>query len=182
MIVNLRGTSGAGKSTIVRAVMKRYSCEANYVDGRRRPLFYVGHRPEEHRLLVPGHYETACGGCDTIRTPDEVYELVRWGALEQGMDVLFEGIMVQDEIRRCAEVSQLHPTLVIGLDVPIEECLASVQRRRDARGDARPLNPKNTVARATSLERTYHRLVGLGVKVERHGREAALSRVLEVLG
>lgn len=184
MMINLRGTSGAGKSTVVRGFMSHVQAHMDvilphFITGRRQPWYYSGTAPRPWRAL--GHYETACGGCDTIKTVDEVYRLVQDG-LEAGQAVLFEGIMVQDDVRRAVAFNQqFHDMHVIALTTDIEECLRAVRSRREARGDPRPLNEKNTRGRAASLERTLRRLRDGGVAVEFHDREAALQRVIDLV-
>lgn len=185
MMINLRGTSGAGKSTVFTTFMKMVNacgCEVTPVfrEGRRQPWFYSARSPRPWRLL--GHYETACGGCDTIKTVDEVYDLVRAG-LAGGEVALFEGIMVQDDVKRAVAFNQEFGDMhVIALTTPIEECLSAIRDRRKARGDDRPLNEKNTRGRAASLERTVLRLEAGGVPVERLDRNAALTRVCRLVG
>jgi hypothetical protein len=182
-MVNIRGTSGAGKSHLVRRVMGAYATRSEVTtEGRKQPLRYVLTSPLTPRpLWVLGHYNTACGGCDTIKTPDQVYDLVREGHA-QGADVLYEGIMVQDDVRRCIEVTQaLEPVNVVWLSTPIEECLSGVRERRVARGDERPLNEKNTRERARRLAGTVRRLRGAGVPVSELDREAAFRHCCELL-
>lgn len=191
MIVNVRGTSGSGKSTLVRNIMALYPVRSPYnTQGRKRPLGYsLGLDSDPPlTLFVPGHYETACGGCDTIKTVDEVYRMVRVAALGAPvLDVIYEGIMVQDDVRRAVEMDlELRatgqpPLVVIGLTTPVEECLAAVRGRREARGDARELNPKNTVDRARRQLGVWKRLRAAGVAVEEHDRAAAFARVCALL-
>lgn len=180
VILNLRGTSGSGKSTIVRRVMECYKVSPCYQLERRQPLAYIGDRDPGAALFVPGHYETPCGGCDTIKTVDEVYHLVEQG-IAYNRDVIYEGIMVQDDVKRCAALHRRHPLTVIALTTPIDVCLASVQKRRDERGDERPLNPKNTISRAERVKRNAQRLRGMGVPVLFLDRDAALQFCLEAL-
>lgn len=181
MIVQIRGTSGAGKSHIVRAIMAQFQDRQEvFREGRKQPIYYIlgnGIRP----LVVPGHYNRPCGGCDTIKTNEETFGIVM-DADAQGRDVLFEGIMAQDAALSWMEPLKDRPHLIVGLTTPIEECLAGIQQRRDGRGDTRPLNPNNTVNRAKSQDRALAKLAGLGFNVERLGREEALRRIQGVLG
>jgi predicted alpha-1,6-mannanase (GH76 family) len=185
MMINLRGTSGAGKSTVLttfKSMVNAAGIEVTPVfrEGRRQPWFYSAPAPRPWRLL--GHYESPCGGCDTIKTVDEVYDLVRAGVLG-GEAVLFEGIMVQDDVRRAVAFhKEFGDMVVIGLTTDIETCLSAIRDRRVARGDTRPLNEKNTRGRAASLERTLRRLEEGGVPVERLDRGAALTRVCRLMG
>ena len=100
MIVNPRGTSGAGKTELVRRIIAGYGwgrggqVEPVSTPGRERPMFYrlrhpLGGRP----LVLLGHYEATCGGCDTIRARDGGLDEVFRLATEQaagGCDVLLE--------------------------------------------------------------------------------------------
>lgn len=186
--INLRGTGGSGKSTVVRRVMALYKAKIPYdAFARKRPMGYqLGHEGSGIvSLFVPGHYETACGGCDTIKTVDEVYKMVN-SAVDEGLDVLYEGIMVQDDVRRAVELdkrlrangSQL---IVIGLITPLVDCLAAIRARREERGDTKPLNPKNTTGRFNSQKNIQARLKDAGVTVERLDREAAFLRCCALL-
>lgn len=178
--INIRGTSGSGKSTLVRNVMALYSAKAPcLVEGRRRPHHYILSDEGRRCLIVPGHYETPCGGCDTLKSLGEVYELVR-ESVRQGSDVLYEGIIVGDDTRYALE--KPIDLRVIMLTTPIAECLSSVQARRDAKGTARPLNPKKTTTRADWIRRVTQRLEGAGVPTYRLDREAAFLKVRELLG
>jgi thymidylate kinase len=181
--ISIRGTGGSGKSTLVRRIMDLYAAKApTHVEGRRQPEGYLLSDEGRRCLYVPGHYATPCGGCDTIKTPERVYELVR-EAVAMGCDVLYEGIIVQDDVRRAVELYQSNPPVhVIGLTTPVEVCLAAIGDRRTQRGDPRPLNPKNTTNRARTCERGLVRLEEAGVPVWRLDREAAFAKVRELLG
>lgn len=180
MILNVRGTGGAGKSTLVREVMARYpSMDAVYAFGRRRPVGYHCARPVGRSLFVVGHYETPCGGADTLPSPDAAYDLIERTA--PLADVMFEGIITQDDVRRCVALAQHHEVLVLALDVPIDLCLASIQDRRRKRNDGRPLNPKNTMERAQRLTGTIRRLAEAGVPTLWVSREVALQTCLDHL-
>lgn len=184
MIVNIRGTGGAGKSTAVKAVMLRYGVVTPvHVEGRRRPVGYVCERAvmgSGSSLFVVGHYETACGGGDTIKTPSEVFELARRYSSD-GLDVLFEGIISQDDVRRTVELSKDYDLTVVVLTTTLADCLAGIEARRAARGDSRPLDPSNTESRARRLAGHVRRLREAGVRVLEESRETAVERVAALL-
>lgn len=182
--IHLRGTGGSGKSTVVRRIMTLYKEEEPIRrEGRKQPLYYVLSRPGGRQLAVIGHYETACGGCDTIKTPDEAYQLVR-DNLELGRDVVYEGIIIQDETGRLAALHrQIGDNLhVIALSTPVEECLKSIQQRRDERGEEKPLNEKNTRDRAKRLQSGMAKVRFLGIRTYTLDREAAFAKCRELLG
>lgn len=182
MIVNIRGTNGAGKSTVARAVMARYEArEPARSAGRRRPIGYLCRRQDGRPLWVVGHYETPCGGADTVHTVEEVFALVEEHAAH-GRDVLFEGIISQDDVRRTIDLARRHELRVFALRVPMTECLAAIQSRRVTRGDVRELNPTNTVNRVRRLEGSMRKLTEAGVLAEWVSRDEAVSRCLSALG
>jgi len=184
MILNIRGTSGSGKSTLVVKVMDTFFKKTPImINGRRQPYGYWCRTPGQTPLYVPGHYEIACGGCDTIKTPGQVYDMIR-GMLEgnEPCNVLYEGIMVQDisiakDIQVCRELG----ITVLGLKTPIDECLAAVRSRRAEKGNDKPLDPTNTISRAKAVTRKLDRLADAGVKVKRLSREDALAFVISSL-
>jgi thymidylate kinase len=185
MIINIRGTSGSGKSTLVRKVMELYKEKAAiHVDGRKQPIAYSLQSPETERdLFVPGHYETACGGCDTINGLDKIYDLVTENAVLG--NVLFEGLIVCSDFRRMVELREefgAQNVLVIGLDTPVDVCLASVQERRAARGNDKPLNPKNTESKFKTNRRVLERFEEAGVPVVWLSREEAFERIKKEFG
>ena len=144
MIINIRGTSGSGKSSLVRKLLLnpvytgRTRC---YEKDRKQPIGYVYHRSDNRpNLAVIGHYETDCGGCDTISKMEHIFDLVKKSA-SAGMDVVFEGLLISADVKRTTELWQWLQEreapfaakpgmLVVALDVPLEVCLASVNERR----------------------------------------------------
>lgn len=165
-LINPRGTSGSGKTTLARALMALYvpgGVQAVYRDGRKRPIYTLHHRlvdPAQHpSLMVLGHYEAACGGCDTITVLDDVFELVRLG-IREGHDVLFEGLILSGEIKRTEELCAEHEVHIIALTTPVDQCVANINKRREARGQMEPVRPKNTVSKARCVELTMNRLRG----------------------
>lgn len=195
MIINLRGTSGSGKSTVTRAVMERYPQHTKVkVAGRKQPIGNIldgaleGGVPGRALppLYIPGHYETPCGGCDTITSMDTIYEHVR-KAVSAGMDVFFEGLLLSSEFNRTLALAEdfgRDQLLVIGLDLPLQECVDSVNgRRRAKRGEDAPgVNPKNTESKWKATRSVIAKLEAHQVRCEWQGREGALRRVLEELG
>lgn len=183
MIINIKGTSGSGKSTIVREIVKCYTGTkvAKFIDGRRQPIGYIHNREGDGPALeVIGHYETPCGGCDTINKLDEVFERVR-AAHAEGRDVLFEGLLISADFNR---THALHedglPLLVVGLDsVPLDVCIESVnERRRAKRGpDAPPVNPKNTESKWKGTKKTMEKLREHGVAAPSVHREQAIGLI-----
>jgi len=187
VIINIRGTSGSGKSHLVREIMALYGHKSPMMwPERKRPAGYLLHREwwqeRGRRLYIAGHYETACGGCDTLPSLNHVYAMVR-EAHSLGHDVLYEGVIVTSDVARVIKIHQEQiPIAVIGLNTPLETCVAGVQSRRDARGDEREFNPRNTEAKMVTNVRGMEKLQAAGVDARWRSRAQALEDVRSLLG
>lgn len=189
MMINIRGSFGAGKSTVVRRVMDLHeTVAAHHVDGRRQPLYYVCLRPsgvgERNNLAVVGHYETECGGCDTIPKLDKLFGLVAWLDAE-GYDVLFEGAtLLYYEVRRTLALAKRGELRVIEMDVNLATCLRGIEdrRSRSKRKTSKPINVANVEAKRKTTRTAVAKLRAAGVETRRLGREETYNQVREWLG
>lgn len=184
MIINIRGTSGSGKSTAVRSLMALFPEKTNIkIEGRKQPIGYVLRHPDrEKSLYVLGHYETACGGCDTINGMDAIYNYVREGAA-QG-DVLFEGLLISAEINRTVQLHKDFPgqLLVLALDTPLDKCVASINERRWAKNpDKPPVAEKNTTSKFKGVQSCMRRFAAEGLDARWVDREQAVAAMREAL-
>lgn len=229
MIINIRGTSGTGKSTLARQLMALYQPNPLRYreEGRKQPLGYrykrkgsgvcnnteaflsgenngcdgtgcTLHGPAGHDLAVVGHYETDCGGADTIPDYEKLMKLVVQGAAA-GMDVLFEGLLFSGDVKHTIALhdkvialgDRLH---VVAIQMPLDVCVASVNQRRREKVERQAaarleqpiykpdVNPKNTIAKHRGLTLACQRLEASGVTVHRpEGREAAFQLCKELL-
>lgn len=181
MIVQTRGTSGSGKSTAMRSVMGLMGdWQAVHHDGRKQPLYYRS-CSDWPRTFVLGHYESACGGCDTIGSARAVYDLIKelTGRESEGVHVtddvgaprpvvLCEGLLLSEDVKWTTKLKEEgHDVRVIFLTTPQEQCLDQVRSRRKEAGNNKPLNEANTVNRIPVIERARRRLDEAGVSVRR---------------
>ncbi len=190
MIINIRSTSGAGKSTIVRVIMGLHRTRVAHKEhGRKQPIGYVcEHFDGGPSLAVVGHYETDCGGCDTISKMDRIFDLVR-KAHDQGFNVLFEGLLISADVNRVAALHQDGlPLLVLAIDLPIAECLSRVNNRRrlkaertgkEYKGD---VNPKNTVSKHRGVVKSMDRLRRLGIDCAWGTNKGVIARIRKEVG
>lgn len=189
MIINISGTSGSGKSTIVREIMSLYDRrEALMAPPRKRPVAYTCIRKEGKKLFIPGHYEMNCGGCDTLANffPDSMYDgIIGWirAAHSKNADVMYEGLIMEHEVRRGI---QMHkdglPMILISIDISLEKCLEAVQKRREAKGNFKVLNPKHTIISFKDSERKRKRWVEAGIQRELLTREKSVEFIANLLG
>jgi len=192
-IVNIRGTSGSGKSTVARRIMlfleeKHDNVqERGTIGGKERIL---GHQVGP--VFFVGKYATDCGGTDSMSwkgAADDICDLVHHKAMHG--PVVFEGLMASSwgtgrllELwERCEK--KLH---VIMLTTPLEVCLESVNKRRREKAlslgkpDPGPVNPENTTSKYHGSLKGAQNLQARGMTtIEYLDREAALARALELL-
>lgn len=189
-LINPRGTSGSGKTTLAKAILALYDTKEDvFREGRKRPIYTLHSdtsRPDARILMALGHYEAACGGCDTITELDDVFDLVRIG-LANEYDVLFEGLILSGEIARTLALGveivtgeqEFH---VIALNTPVLDCVENVNKRRRARGVEEPVRPKNTVAKARCVELTIARIAGqVGIDASRASFDEAFDKIRGLL-
>lgn len=181
-VVQVRGTSGSGKTTVVRAFMALAGgWTPVYRPGRKKPLYYVSKDLEE-TVAVLGHYEgTACGGCDTIGSARAVYDLAAELAEGDGpfFHVLCEGLLLSEDVKWSSQFQDLRCLFLV---TPPEECLRRVAGRREKVGNDKPLNPKNTLNRVSVIERARVKLNQLGIKCLRTTSHQAPGILLKWLG
>jgi len=172
-IVNLRGTSGSGKTWAVRQLMALYQAHGmswSYVPGTKergvRAGYHEGIAPWRTRpLRILGYYDGAtCGGCDGIRTQLDAEQLLR-EAVSANADCVFEGLLISHLRSRWARLPfELGvPWRFIFLDTTLETCLQRATDRRVARGNLNPLNPKNTSDKYRDIMKRLEEFHALGL-------------------
>jgi hypothetical protein len=158
MIINLRGTHGSGKSTIVRQLIKHLGATPESLDSKGRPNNYVGHLKNNVLLYIIGSYETACGGCDAIQPYAEIWPRVeKFAGLGH---VVFEGALVSSSYGNVGRASEIYGDQFIFafLNTPLETCITRIKQRREKRGDFRPLNPKNTEYKYQCIQKSINKI------------------------
>src|SRR3990167_3725813 len=147
MIVNVRGNGGSGKTFTVRHVMDKLNAQPFKKNEKGKVLYYH----LDNDIYVIGSYATACGGCDTISDVNDTQSYIE-ECVSLGGSVVFEGLLLSGCYGRWLGVSKKLGDFVWAfMDTPIETCLERTKQRRIARGDLRPLNPKNTIGKARAV-------------------------------
>jgi hypothetical protein len=186
MIIHIRGTHGSGKSTLVRKIMETYKVRKPVRrEGRKQPIGYILKRKGHRDLFVVGHYESACGGGDTVPKVDDVYRLVRKHAQAYDRHVIFEGILAQHSMPRLLDLANepgfARRLRVVILNTSIKKSIKSVKKRRRARGDTRSLNPSNIIKEQRGVDLSRIRLKTAGIKVKTLSRSDALTYITSLL-
>ena len=183
MIINIRGTSGSGKTTLINKIRALYAhSDPIFIPKRKRPIRYRLEATDGSTLSLIGHYETACGGCDTITECQEVFNLIHV-ARQETDHVLFEGLLIAADVNRTVMLSmEVDDLEVIHLDTSLQECLASVNLRRQAR-DATlpPVDPHHTESKYRGVLSSVQRLRANGVTVHTLNRAQAEAHLVSTL-
>jgi len=189
-LVNIRGTSGSGKSTAVRSIMERADSvdpfladPAVFGKKRKNPLFYLCQFKGHPDVAVLGHYGADCGGLDTLPSYAFITELIRT-RYSEGQHVIFEGLLLSHDTK---QVLGLWDWLgkkdftVLELTETVETCVQSVRDRRARKGQPPEFNTNNTVRRHGEVIRACSKLEAAGVPVRRISRAECVPTVLELL-
>lgn len=180
-VLQIRGTSGSGKTYVMRRIMDCVGdWQAEHIPGRKRPLLYQTLEGSEWgRLVVLGSYEATCGGCDTIGSARAVFDLVL--DVQQRLNpnvTLCEGLLLSEDTKWS---SQLQDLKIYYLSTPLECCLAQIKQRRLATGNDKELNPANTANRVKVIERSKLKLEELGVWCRRCPADQCVRLILDRL-
>lgn len=164
MVVNIRGTFGSGKSTVVTKIMERYHAVPYDTDDKDRPLNYVMNISGGKKLFVVGSYRTACGGCDGIQPYALIWpRVVKFAKLGH---VLFEGALISSSYGNIGRASEAFGDEFVFafMNTPLEVCLERIRKRREAKGNTKPVDPKNVASKIKTIAKSIQ------VATEKHRR------------
>lgn len=145
IVVDIRGTHGSGKSYIPKELLRLYA--HRQIVGT--PLTYegkqtlLGYEIPELNLRILGKYHNACGGCDGIRTQDEIRARVE--AWRGTHNVMLEGILVAHTYAKWAQFAKGKNWWFFFLDTPLPVCIARVDYRRQNKGQEPLADPRNII-------------------------------------
>lgn len=183
-IVQIRGTSGSGKSTVMRGVMDSALWNSIIVPGRKKPLYYVSAEPRMPPTVILGHYESPCGGGDTVGSARAIYDLIIeiHTLLPDIRVILCEGLLLSEDVKWTTLLkSSGFDVRCLFLVTPVEQCIDWIKGRRKAAGNEKPLSESNTRNRVGVIERARTKLEAAGVYCRRCSARQAPGIVLEWL-
>lgn len=162
MVIQIRGTSGSGKTWIIKSLMEMY----NFVPIHNTKSEIQGYYSKEINLFIVGKYTTACGGCDTIKSQDEVIKRVK-KAVSKKWNVLFEGLICSHIAKRYADLYAYLKNIgivfiCVFLTTPLNKCRNNINIRRKKSGKP-PVRAKNTEKDYISTFRSRENMYKMGV-------------------
>jgi len=167
MIIQLRGTSGSGKTYTARSFMECYAPDIQICDIGGKTVAHCVYW-EMQPVYLLGSYKNVCGGCDSISSQDMVCSLVRH--FSQFGHVIFEGLIMSHLYARYAaladEMSEAGDVFTFAfMDTPLELCLERIVQRRITKGNYKELNPDNTIGKYESTHAVAEKLRKAGYNV-----------------
>ena len=184
-IINIAGTSGSGKSTVVRRLIEvaRYGETLYRSDKEMGRIVYLG----ERSVFIAGRYDQYdTAGCDVIKDVRFWYDTV-YEKSEQ-YNVVFEGLFVMNHQRGIDLMSQIRPRRsctmhIINLTTSWEDCQASINERRARRGKGEFRgdldNVKGHIIRANNFASKLRQRGAIVYNLE---RETAVNKLVEIAG
>jgi hypothetical protein len=184
MLISIRSTNGGGKTFIVRALLDQFKGQPIYgLLGPKQPEAYELAVPKVVRpVWVLGPYRTPTGGCDCIQPYDKILDLIEKYAAKG--HIVFEGVIVSSNYGRVGRLLEKwgQEAVMAFLTTSLEDCLKNVQKRRNARDDAREFNPKNTTSKYNSILKSRTTIAKAGkVRVVDIDPNKGVAQVLSLL-
>jgi hypothetical protein len=177
-ILNIRGTSGSGKSAVVRQLMDHFGVQAEIAKPSTQRVWAYVLRNGMHVL---GRYETACGGADTVASFGKIR--TQLNILARRGNVVFEGLLWSGVFKSSDDFARSVPHRVIFalLDTPPDLCVSRVLARRRTAGNAKPFDARRTLDKHRSVLSTQDRLLKAGHDARILPHEEPLNTILHWL-
>jgi uridine kinase len=181
MVIDIRGTHGSGKSYIPNRILDSFEC----LEVWGKPLTYegragiLGYEVPELNVFLLGSYESRSGGCDAVRTQDEIKARVL--KFMPHHHVLLEGILVAHTYKPWSVFATGKPWRFVFLDTPLEKCLARVDARRAEVGKGPIEDSSNIVRDWGRILQMHEKFLADGHSSELVPHETAYDTVIDML-
>jgi len=180
-IVKIHGCSGAGKTTVVRKIMKM--ADFTRLPALGKPEAYMSNSLSKDPVYVLGSYENTCGGMDVVGDSAKVIKLL--DHYSQKGHIIFEGLLQSTYYGKLGEHSKAwdRDYIYAFLDTPIELCLERVVARRAASNRNNKFNPELTREKHETIDALKRKLLATTshhVLILKHDDNPA-QQVLDIL-
>jgi len=156
MIINIRGTNGSGKSTVVFNLMEKYGYGFQYSRSNKKKAEATLIDAPYGFIYAIGQYKTQCGGCDGVKTQDEVCRLVK--KYSKKGHVIFEGVIVATCYRRYRDLLRKSGDYrMCFIDTPLRTCISNIKKRRLKKGNTKLFNPEGATNKFHQIRRDLER-------------------------
>jgi hypothetical protein len=152
-VINVRGTNGAGKTTMMVELAEVIKGELKLLQVEKERWAVPFIADDDGKVAIVGRYDRPTGGCDGIRPIHRIYE-----AVDELRDlyriVLFEGGAVSDSLPRWLRLADRGPVVFAFLGTPLNECIKNRSARRQRHGRMLFREGDNRI-----LKDRYHKLL-----------------------
>jgi hypothetical protein len=177
LVLQIRGTSGSGKTWVMKQVMASLGYWQPVMSPCWRfPLYNLS----ENKVAVLGVYGKVNRGCDRLGSAHTIYDLTRSLLEKQAEAVLAEGLLLSNDVKWTAQLRDFD-LRVLFLSTPLDVCLRQLESRREQSGNRRPHNPMVTCNRVRHIQSARTRLQDLGVWCPMVSPSQAVREILEWL-
>lgn len=105
-LVQLRGTTGAGKTTCMRGFIERIGgAELGYVNGSKQKRGVM--RADHWTILGDYENQSACTGCDRFSNRDDLMAVLRSVIKERPENIAFEGMIYSHTLLLAKDLDKL---------------------------------------------------------------------------
>lgn len=180
-VISIRGSNGAGKTWVARRVMDR--AEGDF---KKKITLDNGVLVNVYKnFVILGSYDRVCGGCDTIKTPQQVWDAVVECA--QHSNVIYEGVIVGNVFEPTmileARLRMIGAKLIpICLSTPFEQCVANVNTRRAVEGKPPMEKTENILTNDKKNISSAKKLHAAGLEPHWVSSDEAVPIILKELG
>lgn len=184
-IINIRGTNGAGKTTVVRTLMSHLKFYKDFKTSNG-VFMHLYKTPAGETVAFVGLYEGAVtGGVDRVRNVRDIVEacaeviphahIVLEGLLLSGLQQL-----TKDVADACADHGEFH---ALTLDTPKEKCIQQTLSRRALAGNDKPFDPgKSLLPKYRAVELAHTKMKSWGMDARLVSQRDALITSMALLG
>jgi predicted ABC-type ATPase len=187
VLVNIRGTNGAGKSTIPLSMMDDPKMGVIGIEGGKRPYLTIF---PTYGWIALGTYFNKTGGLDTYRTNEETRQAL-FAALEYTeMDILMEGVIastVKSTYMNLFKdiqfsVGKARKIMIVSFIPPIEVCLERIYQRNGGK----PIKEEKVYSKWRIVDRNVeyfrqHGFTSLRIDTSRVTKDQMLPRFLKTV-
>lgn len=188
-LINIRGTNGTGKSTIIRKYLTQGAVLKHFDD-------LNCHYYDCGTHFIVGKYESDCGGLDGVRgthDKDTGKGLMPYESGQQAMirlakikTTFAEGLIYGTTFKGSAEVyealkAECVPYFWFSINITPEEVFNSVLSRRVKNGNYEPLNTANVAAKFRPVLASHNKASELGIWTLCGDREEVAENIQRLL-
>lgn len=105
-VIQIRGSNGAGKTTIVRQFVQRNNLEIKKISIKGKETYISTNK--DGSIVVLGRYDKKTGGCDLYENTEHVLNTMMWAIINlRPKLIVFEGMIYSLSYKFASKVSDL---------------------------------------------------------------------------